>query len=298
MSAAPTNPCVSIRVMASRRQVRQATIQFLYARSASPDDQGGDDFWALVNDQASITFDRARVKVLAHFQQGREAVVQKLQKALVDHAAAILALGSRGKVSRELKAMAAAEFLWAERCGNLLRLTRANTGGWRRDLEKLLPEIDQLRATRATLAENLSEFPALPLAQFSDLFTKLDTYDQRARFVRFPEKYPDQRDLDHLHRLQGEMAGLAEEARELAEKVEADYEELDTTIDAASANFDLKRLARVDLAILRLATWEILKRPDLDAAVSITEAVDLARSFSGEESAAFVNGVLDHIAKA
>jgi N utilization substance protein B len=48
---------------------------------------------------------------------------------------------------------------------------------------------------------------------------------------------------------------------------------------------------------LRLATWEILKDPELDAAVSINEAIELARSFSGEESASFVNGLLDQIAK-
>jgi N utilization substance protein B len=48
---------------------------------------------------------------------------------------------------------------------------------------------------------------------------------------------------------------------------------------------------------LRLASWEILKVPKLDAAVSINEAIELARSFSGEEAASFVNGILDQIAK-
>ena len=40
-----------------------------------------------------------------------------------------------------------------------------------------------------------------------------------------------------------------------------------------------------------------MKLPELDAAISINEAVDLARSFSGTESASFVNGVLDKISK-
>ncbi|MCL4158589.1 UNVERIFIED_CONTAM: hypothetical protein GTU68_059193 [Idotea baltica] len=73
--------------------------------------------------------------------------------------------------------------------------------------------------------------------------------------------------------------------------------ELDQKISAASTNFDISRLSKVDLAILRLATWEIFHLPNLDIAVSINEAIELARSFSGDESAAFVNGILDQIAK-
>lgn len=284
--------------MASRRQVREAAVQYLYARSASPENQVGSDFWDLVNDQASISYDRARVKVLAHFQQGREAVAAKLQKAYIEDSAAILALDPSEKLARELKAMAITEAQWAETCGNLFRLTKANTGGWRRDLEKLLPESSELRKNRSALLTRLEAFPVLQQKSLTDLFAKLDTYDERVHLVRFPEKHPDQRDLDHLHRLQGEMTTLAEEARELAENVESCAAELDTAIDSAATNFELTRLSKVDHAILRLATWEILKVPDLDAAVSITEAVDLARSFSGEESAPFVNGVLDHIAKA
>jgi N utilization substance protein B len=72
---------------------------------------------------------------------------------------------------------------------------------------------------------------------------------------------------------------------------------LDEAIDKAAVNFDISRFSKVDLAILRLASWEILKVPKLDAAVSINEAIELARSFSGEEAASFVNGILDQIAK-
>ena len=115
--------------------------------------------------------------------------------------------------------------------------------------------------------------------------------------VHFPENYPDQRDLDHLHRLTSEMKNLEKEAVERADQVEASLSELDEAIDKAAVNFDISRFSKVDLAILRLASWEILKVPELDAAVSINEAIDLARSFSGEEAASFVNGILDQIAK-
>ena len=93
------------------------------------------------------------------------------------------------------------------------------------------------------------------------------------------------------------MKTLEEEVVSRADEVEAQKEELDLLINAASSNFDITRLSKVDLAILRLASWEIKFLPDLDAAISINEAIDLARSFSGEESANFVNGLLDTIAK-
>lgn len=283
--------------MASRRQVRQAAVQLLYARSASPNDQGGPELWDLINDKASLTYDRARVKVLAHFQQGREAAVAKLQSILIDSAAAILAVDPGEKLARDLKAYAALEQKWAESCGNLLRLTKADTGGWRRDLHKLLPESAELKQKRAAILPLTESFPPQQHTALKGVFEKLDNYDDRARMVHFPNNYPDQRDLDHLHRLTGEMKNLEQEAVERADQVEAHLSDLDEAINKSAANFDISRFSKVDLAILRLATWEILKISDLDAAVSINEAIDLARSFSGDESASFVNGVLDQIAK-
>ena len=283
--------------MASRRLVRQAAVQLLYARFASPKDQGGPEFWRLVNDRAALDFDRTRVKVLTHFQQGREVLTEKLRQVLTEYAAAILAADPTEKLARDLKTFSAQEHLWAENCGNLKRLTKADTGGWRHELEKLLPEASELYQTRVEILQRIKGFPPPQYKKFTDIFEKLDKYDARVRMVHFPENYPDQRDLDHLHRINREMKELEKEAIKLADHVEAEVATIDEAIDAASANFDIERISKVDLAILRLAGWEIMKLSDLDAAISINEAVDLAHSFSGAESASFVNGVLDKISK-
>lgn len=284
--------------MASRRQVRQAAVQLLYARSASPKDQGGPEFWELVNDRAGLTFDRARVKVLIHLQQGREATTKKLLNLLTDSAAAILMADPSEKLAKDLKALCKAETSWAESCGNILRLLKADTGGWRQDLHKLLPKIDALKKTRAEILPRTEPFPPEHHAALIDLFTKLDVYDERARWVHFPDNYPEQRDLEQLHKLRKEMQSLENEAVILADKVEASIIELDEVLDQSADNFDINRFSKVDLAILRLASWEIRKEPELDKAISINEAVDLARSFSGEESASFVNGILHQLDKA
>ena len=86
-------------------------------------------------------------------------------------------------------------------------------------------------------------------------------------------------------------------ARELVEGVAAHRERIDALIAASAEHWRLPRLSRVDLSLLRLATFELLARPDIPPSVAIDEAIEIARRFGSEDSPAFVNGVLDHIAQ-
>ena len=72
--------------------------------------------------------------------------------------------------------------------------------------------------------------------------------------------------------------------------------DLDAEISACLRGWTLARLSRVDLAILRLSTYE-MKYASLPAAVSINEAVELTRKYSSESSCPFVNGVLGTISR-
>ena len=85
-------------------------------------------------------------------------------------------------------------------------------------------------------------------------------------------------------------------ARELVEGVRAHRERIDALIAASAEHWRLSRLSRVDLNLLRLATFELLGRPEIPASVTINEAIEIARRFGSDDSAAFVNGVLDAIA--
>jgi N utilization substance protein B len=71
---------------------------------------------------------------------------------------------------------------------------------------------------------------------------------------------------------------------------------LDETIARISEGWRLNRLGKVELAILRLAAYEIQMDPDIPTGVAINEAVVLTKRYSGEESARFVNGVLAKLA--
>ena len=71
---------------------------------------------------------------------------------------------------------------------------------------------------------------------------------------------------------------------------------IDKRVTAASQNWRLERMSRVDRNLLRLGTWELMFRSDVPRAVILDEAVELAKSFGTDESSGFVNGVLDRIA--
>jgi len=74
-------------------------------------------------------------------------------------------------------------------------------------------------------------------------------------------------------------------------------EEIDAQIAAKSPNWSLSRMAKIDLAIIRLAAYELLFRADIPKNVTINEAIEIAKKFGSEESPAFVNGILDEIAR-
>jgi len=73
--------------------------------------------------------------------------------------------------------------------------------------------------------------------------------------------------------------------------------EIDAAIKEAAEHWVLERMAAVDRNILRAAAFELLYSHDVPHAVVIDEALEIAKRFSSGESASFINGILDRIAK-
>jgi N utilization substance protein B len=73
-------------------------------------------------------------------------------------------------------------------------------------------------------------------------------------------------------------------------------EEIDKVVQEAAEHWKMERMAAVDRSILRCAVYEILHRSDIPAAVTINEALEIAKKYSSLESVAFINGLLDKIA--
>jgi N utilization substance protein B len=95
----------------------------------------------------------------------------------------------------------------------------------------------------------------------------------------------------------GATADVVRFARELVTGTLDHGAEVDDAIDQASANWALADIGKVERAVLRLGTFELLWAPDVPTAATINEAIELTRTYAGEEAAPFVNGVLGRIAR-
>jgi N utilization substance protein B len=86
-------------------------------------------------------------------------------------------------------------------------------------------------------------------------------------------------------------------AQRIAYGVEAKKDRIDELIESCSTNWRLARMPVVDRNILRMAAYELMECPEIPATVSINEAVELAKKYGTADSRAFVNGIVDRMAR-
>ena len=103
-----------------------------------------------------------------------------------------------------------------------------------------------------------------------------------------------------LSRDLGEFLGRQEREREyyrfageLVVGTIENRDEIDAVISRYSRNWDIGRIAKIDLSILRLALFEMTHRHDIPPVVTINEAIELSKLFSIEDAKRFINGILD-----
>lgn len=113
----------------------------------------------------------------------------------------------------------------------------------------------------------------------------------------FTGKKPDREALDEFW---GELKA-DDKTREFAENIINctinNLAKIDAVIKKAAENWILERMAVVDRNILRYAVYELLYCPDIPSIVTINEALEIAKKYSSNEAASFINGILDKIAK-
>ena len=130
----------------------------------------------------------------------------------------------------------------------------------RRELRESIFQL--LFMTEFNASEEMAEQRALFLENIEDLQEKDQTYIQ-TKFEKICEKLP----------------------------------EIDAKLNESSKGWKTTRMAKVDLTILRLAVFELVYDEDVPSRVAINEAVEIAKKFGGNDSPAFVNGVLGKVAK-
>ena len=129
---------------------------------------------------------------------------------------------------------------------------------------------------------------------FQSLYRYEYTGESLAQLLEFNWLEAQEADADGLPRTEPEALDFA---RLLIAGTLENIAEVDAAIKRQLEHWDFSRLARVDLAILRLSVYCLLRQPSIPHSVTIDEAVDIAKEYSGEDSYRFVNGVLDAIRK-
>jgi N utilization substance protein B len=101
-------------------------------------------------------------------------------------------------------------------------------------------------------------------------------------------------DLDPAKKEDAEVRKFSEE---LVNGTLLHLDEIDQKIQQVAAHWKMDRMASVDRNIMRFAVFELLYRDDIPPAVTINEALEIAKKYSSSESASFINGLLDKIAR-
>ena len=115
--------------------------------------------------------------------------------------------------------------------------------------------------------------------------------------VDFTENNIAKKDFEEFWEDREESPEVMRFAEDLVRGTIEHIADIDNMIVRVAENWMLDRIAAVDRNILRFAAYEIVYKKDIPPAVSINEALEIAKKFSSVESVAFLNGILDKLAK-
>lgn len=292
--------------MPSRRQVREAVVQFLYCA----DLEGGadpaalrDPFWEFVTEADRRQLQLATFRTVHHLAHGRTGRLAEFVERQTTAASLLAAWPEAECLQTGLGRMAQLESGWSTALAKLERLPKddddaAVAASFSAALDELFRIDRDLSASRLRFLAEIEDFPALrgPLEAVAATIRRLQRVSERLRMVEHPEQFPEQADLARLRESAASIRTLRDRADAMVDAILAHKTAIDTTLASVVDNYVPERIDPVDRAILRLATHEILHAAT-PPKVAINEAIELAKRFGTTDSKRFVNGVLDRIAK-
>ncbi len=134
------------------------------------------------------------------------------------------------------------------------------------------------KLSRRSLRENI--FILVFMSEFNDYSLMPE---QIRKFLDDPEREADEASLEYIEKK--------------AKDIILREEELDDVINTYAEKWNTERMGRVELAIFRVAVFEMLHDDDIPVSVAINEAVELAKKYGPEDSPSFINGILANIVR-
>ncbi len=127
----------------------------------------------------------------------------------------------------------------------------------------------------------------------------MNRYKQReqALLLTFESMFTDDRAENICELYEENFDELGDYSKSLFEGILDNSEMLDGKIEEFASGWRLARIPRINIAILRVAIYEIMFVEDVPASVAVNEAVELAKKYSGTEDASFINGILGSVVR-
>ncbi len=292
--------------MSSRREIREAAIQFLYCNDleeGAPADEASDAFWELLLESDFAKLTKASVKSVLHLNQGRQKRYVKLVEKAPELESMIAADPDAKKLGRALGAIIKSENKWQALIDSMGRIYKPQNEEIQTDLADILREIYLLNNTitdqRKAWDIQLADYPHFKQRSESvnASIAALQRVSDRIKMVQNPTLFPSHSDVAHLVSTADKMQSMRVSVDEKVQLVTANKEKIDEMIRTVVENYVPERINPVDRAILRLGAAEIMFDKDLPAPVTINEAVEISQKFASTDSSKFINGILDKISK-
>jgi len=287
--------------MYKRRDIRETAVQFLYfsdlEEGADPSEMQS-TFWQIIQETSLKKLTLAKAKAVIHLSQGRTGRMEKLanltELALAELKAAgnmtALTVPLRAVLRSESKLSAAIELLKSatqSKSGESLidsRLSDVYTANHvaedaRDDFQAALQDSPTWRKKLEAITATMDH-----LERISDRIDALENLESSSKPAH---------GFEHLHASSNEILAFRKETEELVQGILKHKDSIDAKLAEIVENYSPSRVSPVDRAILRMGTYEILHCDDIPRAVSINEAIEIAKKFGSSESARFINGILD-----
>lgn len=292
--------------MPSRREIREAVVQFLYCA----DLEGGADpsalrgaFWDFVTECDRRSLLLATFRTIHHLAQGRSEriaeFVQRQEAAVTFLSAWPEAESLKSGITR----IAKLESQWSASLAQLERLPKDGDDAtivdrFTKPLDAFFTIDRAVAEARQIFFKGMDDFPALHgrLESVAASIRRLQRISDRLRMVEEPERFPEQADLGSLRDSKSHIHELRVSTDLLVDEIIANKQIIDSSLAELVENYSPERIDPVDRAILRLAAQEILKA-ETPMKVVLNEAIELAKRYGTTDSQRFVNGILDRFAK-
>lgn len=289
--------------MLSRNQIRQATLQYLYAAAQTPETER-EGIWDILMEPFRGSYCKLKAKAVSgHLTRDYPDKLRLFITRARETAAKLQHDPLTLPVRDLLQDMLTREGEFSASLNRLKKALHEDPSNDRGDLSAACDSAQELNTAlmqmRRRLLDKLKDFPAYngiwpPLISSCN---KLQEINDRINCLIHPDGRPSLVEIKKVVEAGQDAEELYREAKALGESILLRRDELDAAINSALENYSPERVSTIDRAILRLGAYELLHRKDLAAPIVISEAIRLAERFSSAESPRFINGVLAGISK-